>query len=93
MKNIWKKIGIDGNIAIHIDSETDSRIGRKICEEFQFFEIENLEMFCSEGADFCSELLEKGFHTDARNSESPEEMKRSGIHANDAKLPGYFDIF
>ena len=89
---IREEVGINGNIAIQIDSVTDGRVGGEVGEEFQFFEIEGLEVFCSEGGDIGAELGERSLEAEAGDAHTSEKAEGAVVCTDDGQFPGDLDF-
>jgi hypothetical protein len=57
-------------------------------QQFEFFEIEELEVASAKGRKLWSKFGEIGLEADAGNLEGLEETEGPGVRANNAELPG-----
>ena len=92
MKDIREEVRINGNISIQIYSMADGRVGGEVGEEFEFFEIEGLEVFCSEGGDIGAELGEGSLEAEEGDAHTSEKAEGAVVCTDHGQFPGDLDF-
>jgi len=70
----------------------DGRICGELGEEFQFFEIEGLEVFCSEWGDIRAKLGKRGLEAEAGDAHTSEKAEGAVVCTDDGQFPGDLDF-
>ena len=70
----------------------DSRVGGEVGEEFEFFEIEGLEVSRSEGGEIGAELGERSLEAEAGDAHRSEKAEGAVVCADDRQFPWDLDF-